>query len=413
MEDLGQDSTTASHVYRYMARQPILNIQGHNYAYELLFRNSTHNAFSADHEQASQSIVDSLILYGLDKLTGGEPAFINCTLDILTSSHIDLLPPATTVIEILETIEPTPELVQICLRLKAAGFRIALDDFQWVPGIEPLVKLADYIKVDFLQSGPAERSALLRRLNGAPTLFLAEKIESQQEFQQASREGFTLFQGYYFCRPELLKHREIPANIHAQLEILKELSRQPLNFRAVCALVKQDAAITYRLLRVANSAAVGLRSHVDSVERALNAIGENAFRRIAGLAISTTLVSSRTRETLRMALARARFCELAAHLCGRNPTEQYMLGLFSLLPAMLDISMAQFVDSIAISSELSSALTGESGEYGLLLRFAEACENADWPLCDQILNSLGLAPGALQHCILDAMSWADSVLHTT
>jgi EAL and modified HD-GYP domain-containing signal transduction protein len=394
-----------------MARQPILDKQGRTCAYELLFRNSTHNAFTTSHEHASQSIVDSLMLYGIDKITGGESAFINCTLDILTSNHIDLLPPATTVIEILETIEPTPQLEQICLRLKAAGYRIALDDFLWIPGIEPLVQLADFIKVDFLQSGPAERQTLLRRLQGSSALLLAEKIESQEQFQQAVAEGFTLFQGYFFHRPHLIRNRDIPANIYAQLQILKELSRQPLNFRTVCALVRQDAAITYRILRVANSAAIGLRKQVDSIERALSAIGEDAFRRIAGLAITTALASGRTLETLRIALARARFCELAAQLCDRDPTEQYMLGLFSLLPAMLEIPTTQFVDSIAMRSELRAALMGETNDHSPLLRFAEAWENADWPRCDQILDALGLTPDSAQQCFLDATSWADSVLH--
>ncbi|MCL5263292.1 MAG: hypothetical protein M1568_03365 [Acidobacteria bacterium] len=128
---------------RYIARQPILDCRGRNFAYELLFRRAPEDAFHGESEQATRTTLDNLVLYGLQTLTNGKTAFINCTLQALNSGVVELLPPRVTVLEVLETIEPSPELAARCMYLKSQGYRIALDDFRWVPGIESLVQLAD------------------------------------------------------------------------------------------------------------------------------------------------------------------------------------------------------------------------------------------------------------------------------
>src|ERR1700677_385500 len=183
---------------RYVARQPILDIRSRVHAYELLFRAGPETAFRGDGDMATRTMLDNTVMFGLQKLTGGVPAFVNCTREALTEDLVHVLPPDMTVLEILETLEPTPELVDACSKLKAAGFRLALDDFIWHEKVEPLVKLADYIKVDFSLSGPTERKRLLKRLSGMKLVLLAEKVETPQEYRQACDEGFTLFQGYYF-----------------------------------------------------------------------------------------------------------------------------------------------------------------------------------------------------------------------
>jgi EAL and modified HD-GYP domain-containing signal transduction protein len=296
---------------------------------------------------------------------------VNCTLEALTDGLVDVLAPRTTVLEVLERIEPTPALAKTCERLKSMGYRIALDDFQWVEGIEPLVALADYIKVDFLQSDAAERSAMLERLRGSRAVLLAEKVETREEFEQASREGFTLFQGYFFCRPDVMTKRDIPANAMAQMELLRELQQKDLDFRAVSRVVERDPAITYRLLRTVNAAGTGVRGELFSVEKALMALGEDRFRRMVTLAVAAALSSGGSKEALRLALFRARFCELGAALTGREGTEQYLLGLFSLLPAMLQISMEEAVETIGPRAEIREALMGECNHDSRLLRWVE------------------------------------------
>lgn len=197
---------------RYVARQPILDLRGRVHAYELLFRAGPEAVFRGDPDKATSTMLDNSVMFGLDKLTGGLPAFVNCTPEALTEDLVDVLPTGMTVLEILETVEPTPEVIEACRKLKSTGYRLALDDFVWEPRFDPLLALTDYVKVDFVLSGREERLKLFDRLRGRPIAMLAEKVETQEQYKEALREGFTLFQGYYFCRPELVGNRKIPGN---------------------------------------------------------------------------------------------------------------------------------------------------------------------------------------------------------
>jgi EAL and modified HD-GYP domain-containing signal transduction protein len=395
---------------RYVARQPILDIRGRVHAYELLFRAGPETAFRGDGDMATRTMLDNTVMFGMEKLTGGLPAFVNCTREALTEDLVHVLPPDMTVLEILETLEPTPELVDACSKLKAAGFRLALDDFIWHEKFEPLVKLADYIKVDFSLSGPTERKRLLKRLSGMKLVLLAEKVETPQEYRQACDEGFTLFQGYYFCRPTLLENRKVPANKLSQLEILQMLRSDNIDFRQLTQLVKRDASLTYRLLRLVNSPMCAMRHEVKSIQSALLAVGEESFRRIATLAITSELNGNQPHEILRMAFVRARFCELAAERCGIDATEQYLMGLVSLLPAMLQIPMGELTPALPLRKEIRQALDGAQNAERELLAWVECHERADWRACDEVAETYGLRQDALMRCYEDAMVWAEDAL---
>ncbi|HEX3891133.1 MAG TPA: HDOD domain-containing protein [Terracidiphilus sp.] len=398
---------------RYYARQPILTASGKAFAYELLFRSAPEEQFRGDGDLATRTMLDNTIVFGLEKLTGGLPAFINCTLEALTTKLVELLPPALTVLEILETLEPTEQLVQACRALKARGFRLALDDFIWKPQWAPLVDIADFIKVDFKQSDRRERLALIDRLKHHSVQRLAEKIETSEEFKLARKEGFTLFQGYYFCRPTLVKKNDIPPNKMVQLELLRDLQCGDFDLLRISKLVEQDAALTYRLLRLVNSPLFAYRRKVRTVETALMVVGEKAFRRIATLAIASALGRDGTPELLRMALVRARFCELAAPLCGLDETEQYLLGLFSLLPAMLRIPMDQALATIELRQQVLDALLGQKTRERSLLCWMEASERGDWSTCHAVEEFHRADEAKLARIAAEAAQWADATLHQT
>ena len=397
--------------FRYYARQPILGAQGTLYAYELLFRRGPEeNFFRGNLEQATNTTLDNAVLYGLERMTGGALAFINCTAEALTGQLVEVLPPNLTVLEILETVDPTPELIAACHRLKAHGFRLALDDFNWKPGIDPLIKIANYIKIDFKQFNSAERRAVTERFRDRHVKLIAEKVETSEEFEQARKEGFTLFQGYYFCRPVLIENRDIPPNRLTQLRLLQQLHAPEFDVRKIAALVQQDAAITYRLLRLVNSPIYMLRSDISSVRDALFLVGETAFRRVATLAIASSLNVGQPAEILRMALIRARFCELAASRAGLRPDEQLLLGLFSLLPAMLRMPMDVAIADLALPVGIQRALVGEQIPERELLRWIEASEQGDWPLCHQIQTSQSIDEEVLGRCSFEAVEWAEANL---
>lgn len=405
------DTSVGEAGVRYVARQPILDVRGRIRGYELLFRNAPTGSFAGNGDQATRMILDDLVMFDVQQFTGGTPAFINCTQDSLMGGLVAVATPETTVLEILETIDVTPGLVDTCRELQSAGYRIALDDFEWRPEVESLVELADYIKVDFVQTRGAERHAMLDRLRGSRAVLLAEKIETRADFEHAVREGFALFQGYYFCRPELISKREIPANLPAQMELMRVLHEGEMEFREMARLVKQDPSLTYRLLRMVNSAAFGLRREVRSVEMALIAVGEGTFRRIVMLAVTASFCPTKSWEALRMALVRARFCELGAAESGDDPREQYLLGLFSLLPAMLHVPMAQALAKISLSGGMLAALLGAYNDQAWLLRWMECHERGDWQQCDRIAEMRGLDARKLNRCGMESVVWADAMLH--
>jgi c-di-GMP-related signal transduction protein len=400
-------STDRTGELRYLARQPILNSSTQVHAYELLFRNGLENSFNGcSLEFASRTVVDDAVIFGLEELSDGLPAFVNCTAELLTEGLTHVLPPQLTVLEILENAEPTPALISACRNLKLRGYHIALDDFLWAPKFAPLVDLATYIKVDFLASTPEEREEILKHVHCSGVKFIAEKVETAGDHRKAVKEGFTLFQGYYFCRPIMMEKRKIPANTLFHLEILRELLNDPLDFGRLASLVKSDASLTYRILRLVNSAGFGVRQEISSIHSAIVIIGEDTFRRLATLAVASELNAGQPSEILHMALIRARFCELASPLCRLDPAEQYLVGLFSLLPAMLQVPMDQVAPMLPLRVKILDSLCGLDVPEHHLLAWLEAHEQGDWNCSDALVENDRLNHQMLLCSYGEAVRWS-------
>jgi len=390
---------------RYVARQPILTLRGHVHGYELLFRNGPDAVMSAGADLAARTMLDNAVIFGLDWLTNGLLAFVNCTVEALTEELVLVLSPHKTVLSIPANLELTPRLLEACRRLKARGFRLALDDFPWQINLRPLAQLADYIRVDYTGFGVAERR-YLSNMDCPSLAMVAKKVETPEAYQQACEEGFTLFQGGYFCKPVLLKKRKVPANRQLHFEIVRLLHHDPINIPKVSQLVLRDASLTYRLLRLVNSPLYAMHQEVRSIERAIIAVGENTFRRIVSLAVLSELNGEEPPEILHMALVRGRFCELAAKAGGLQPDEQYLLGMLSLVPAMLHLPMEEITPSLPLRAEICEALQGSMNRERTLLTWIEAHEHGDWETCDQIANSNGLSQEHLVQCYTESVVWA-------
>jgi c-di-GMP-related signal transduction protein len=413
------DPNSLSGGLRYFARQPILDKRGHLHGYELLFRGGNQNVFTGEGDIATRTILDNSVMFGLEQMAEGLPIFVNCTLETLVDGHARVLPCELTVLEILETLNPTPELINACRTLREEGYKIALDDFTWSPEFAPLISLADFIKFDFTISTTDERAIMRDRVRkqeqqeqraGKPIQFIAEKIETQADYEQALSEGFGLFQGYYFCRPVLMRGRQVPSNRIFHIKILEELNYNPMNLMRLCSLVKRDAALTYRVLRLVNSPLYGIRHEIQSIQSALIIIGEDMFRRVAILAITSEWNRNQPTEILRMAFIRAKFCELIAPIIDLNPTEQYIVGLLSLMPAMLRYSMDSLVAGMPLREELQQALLGDQNAERLLLSWIEHYEHCDWDQCDQLAHSLAQDPSVLCRGYEQAVLWAQTAL---
>jgi c-di-GMP phosphodiesterase len=396
---------------RYVTRQPILDLRNKVHAYQLRFSDGPETVLRADRESAARAMIDNTVLFGLGKLTSGMPAFVPCTAETLTGALVEVLPSGMTVLELEDAAEATPELVATCRNLKAAGYRLALDHFTWKKGMEPLLEATAYVKVDFAATEGLQRRMALRWLEGTPITLVAEQVQTQDQFREACNEGFSLVQGFYFCRPVLLENRKVPANRIAQIEILRALHDESLNLHKLTQLVKRDMSLTYRILRMINSPICAMRQEVHSVQAALLAVGEETFRRMATVAITSEMNAGQTSELLRMAFVRGRFCELAARYCAMDCTEQYLLGLMSLLPAMLRAPMCELAPLLPLREEIRRALAGEALAERRLLSWLERYEQADWEACDARVNELGLEPITLTGCYQEAISWAETALY--
>jgi EAL and modified HD-GYP domain-containing signal transduction protein len=396
----------------FIARQPILDATRTAVGYELLFRDGLVNAFAAANgtDATRQVMLNTFVLFGLQRLTGGRPAFVNITREALLSDLLTLFPPHSLVIEVLENVAPDPDVIAGCKRLKLAGYTIALDDVRSLEPYGPLLELADILKVDYRGTTPQGRQELAKRFAGTPVRLLAEKVESHEEFRQSVDQGFALFQGYFFARPETLRQGDVPGNRLQYTRLLKELQRPELSMQELETIIKQDIALSYRLLKYINSSLFGLRTEVNSVRHALTLMGERDIRRWSTLATLTALAPDKPAPLLETGLARARLCETLGPLLGGSVRESgdelFLLGLFSVLDAILDIAMPEALRDIAVPSRVKAALLGMPGQLRTLLDLAIGYEHGDWEGTSATMAHLGLVPEALNMAYVAAVEWA-------
>jgi c-di-GMP-related signal transduction protein len=412
MMDAGEAPVVASGAMRHLARQPILDAKGRVVAYELLSRNATASFFTGPGDAASRTMIDNTMMYGLAKLTAGLPAFLNCTADTLSNDFIQVLPPLLTVLEIVEDVKVSPAIVEACTGLHRKGYRIALDDFEFHSSLDPLIRIADFLKIDFRTTPAARRRNLMSSLPAFKGTYLAEKVETRDEYERARKEGFTLFQGYYFCKPLALHKKAVPSNRGVHFRLLRLLTEDPLDIAEIGELVKSEPSLAYRLLRYVNSAACGIGQQISSIQTALLVVGDDLFRRMATLAAAVELNVGPSPEILRMALVRARFCEAVGSFCKLDPAESYLLGLFSLLDAMLQMPMEEAIAPLSLSDTVRHALMGTDAGYRCPILWLESFERGNFSRCDELAASRGLAPDALEQQFSAATLWADQLLAT-
>ena len=396
---------------QYVARQPILGLDRRLAGYELLFRDSPENRCpQGDPDLASKRTMDTAMLLGLDKLSSGHLLFLNCTHDVVVGGFPTLFPAEVTVVEILETVEPSAELLAACRELKKAGYRIALDDFIPTPGLETLTSLADIIKVD-VRATPLEQCGdLVRSSIQAKRQLLAEKVETEAEFQTAVSMGFTLFQGYLFSKPSVLSTRGVNGLSPTQFRILRSVSKPRLDYAEVEEAVKSDPALSYRLLRYLNSPNFYLQSEIRGILNGLVLLGENETRKWL-LLVGAVIGGARPekRHLLEAALVRARFAELLAPQMRVPGSSMFLLGLLSMMDAILDVPLSAIAEQVRTSEDIHSALTGKRNGLRKCLELIVCYENADWSQFEQIRDSGGIAPKMFSKHYMEAVQWSKSM----
>lgn len=397
----------------YIARQPIVDVNHRLFAYELLFRHSAHAQsarIDTDVDAGITVIANTLVNMGTEWLLKGKLAFVNMEASMLMSSFSTLLPPEKVVIEILETVEVSPDVLERLTELKAAGYRFALDDYRYLPESEPLLALASYVKLDVLAHSPNELANMVRIVRKYPVELIAEKVETPEQFRHCQILGFDLFQGYYFAHPENLAAKIINP-VHATVVQLLEKVRQEADTKELEILFKKDVALTFKLLRYINSAGFGLSCEVQSIRHAVSILGMQPLYRWLTLLLVTAGGAPTMPTLARTAITRGRLCELVGKAClSRGDQDNlFIVGVFSLLPAFLEMPMSQVLERIVIPEKMIDALADRSGIYGPFLALAEAVESGDTVQLEMLASSLMLTPEQVSQAHLQALAWVEQL----
>jgi EAL and modified HD-GYP domain-containing signal transduction protein len=399
--------------HAFIARQPIVNAGHTIIAYELLFRHSAHAQsahFESDAEAGITIIANALCNMGTEWLLKGKQAFINMEVPMLMSSFSSLLPKENVVIEVLETVKVTDDILARVKELKQEGYRFALDDFHYLPESEPLLALADYVKLDVLSHSPDELAKLVKTVRRYPVKLVAEKVETLDQFKHCRDLGFDFFQGYYFAHPETLVERVINP-VHGTVLQLLEKVRQGADVKELEALFKKDVALTFKLMRYINSAGFGLSCEVQSIRHAVSILGMQPLYRWLTLLLVTAGSNATSPAQARTAITRGRLCELLGktELPRGDQDNLFIVGVFSLLPAMLEMPMEQILERLVIPEKIADALMDRSGLYGPFLALAEAVESGDAQRLEDLTLSLMLSPDQVSSAHLQALAWVEQL----
>lgn len=393
---------------RFLGRQPILDARGQVFGYELLLRPEKMPRVTDDPEQITREAVDHWLLLVPDPQQGC--AFVRCSPASILEGLLTLLPPENTCLILPADLDPDPLLLQACRDLRRQGYRLGFDQPLALSPQSPFLPCADLLRIDFEQCDHLQRRAIYQMAGRGQVRFLADKIETEVQMRIALGEGCSLFQGSFACHPVLFSSHSVPRNTAVYLSLLAQLHRFPADLRRLEKLISADPSLCFRVLRLANSALQGHPGAITSIREALLLVGDDAVRRLVTVAMAGALAAHRSPAVLSMALARARFCELLAPSIGEQPPQLYLLGILSLLDVLLETSLDRILQSLPVSPAIKSALAGDSTPAGLALALLRHLESCEWPACEQLQRSLGLAEGAVADCYVQALRWASLMI---
>ncbi len=398
-------------MYFYAARQPILDRNKVLFGYELLFRDGVENAFpNIDGDEATSKMVEgSQLSFGLDDFLGDKPGFINFTLETLLKKYPSMLPKEQVVVEVLETIQPGKRLLAECQHLKEQGYTLALDDYEHKNVWRHFYPYIDIIKIDIRVTNAEQIEEIKQAIADFPHIkLLAEKVETNAEFQQALAQGFSYFQGYFFSKPEMLQTRALSPSQLALAELLYETSQADMDLARITEIFKRDVTLSYKLLRYSNSAIFRRRAEVETIKQALIVLGQAELKKFLSLLFTAQISSDKPAELMRLSMTRANFAEGLAGLSGRvSQDKAYLTGMMSLMDAILDEPISSVMEKLPLANEIKTALIEKTGELAGFIRLIECYENASWPQATMLIEKLRLPADKIPDVYHQAVQWAN------
>ena len=367
----------------YVARQPVFTADRKIFGYELLFRAGLENAFpDIDGDVATSKVLSNTFFsFDLKQILGDKPGLVNFTRKLLLQKAPLIFPQSHIIVEILEDIEPEKKVLDAMAAIRDKGFNLALDDFIFHKRFEPMMAMASIIKFDLIATPLDSLEQIVSDIKEKYEItLLAEKVETYEEFNQAKAMGFTLFQGYFFSKPEILSNREISTPQISKLKLMNEINQTEMDLNSVETLIKNDVSISFKLLKFINSAYFQRPVPVNTIKDAMTFLGSEELRKFINIIAVAGLDENKPNELIRSSVIRARMCELCGTVMktGFTTDELFTMGLFSHMDAILDLPMEEILNTISLSDTIKAALSGENRNFKKILDIVASFEQGDW-----------------------------------
>jgi EAL and modified HD-GYP domain-containing signal transduction protein len=401
----------------FVARQPVFAADESIWGYELLFRSGEDNvAVITDESQATSSVIADGMAMAMEGMPAGSRFLINFPEQMLLDDVGFALARENCVVEILENVRPTREVLAAIRKLKDAGYTIAVDDYFGQPELRSFLELADIVKVDILQLGadPERIRSTVAELSGTGVTLLGEKVEDDETFRTLREMGFSLFQGFFFSKPVIIPGKKLTSFETTKLQLLSELSKPEFEPRRLAEILQSDPNLSYRLFRYINSVGFGLRQKVTSLKRGIDMMGMiQAKQWLSAVVLADLNPAPRAGELAVMAVQRAKFLEAICVETGHSKTCQpdalFISGLFSLLDAMLGVRMDDILIRLPLDESIVKGLTGK-GDIHDLLSLAHSYEHGHWADTTRRIQRMGMAPGQVDRVYAASRNWAQRML---
>ncbi|MCP4721097.1 MAG: HDOD domain-containing protein [Desulfobacteraceae bacterium] len=399
----------------FVARQPVFTAKKKVFGYELLFRNSLKNIFpEIDGNKATSNVLSNTFFsFGLNEILAGKPGLVNFTRDLIIEKTPLLFPKEHIIIEVLENIEPEPAVIESLREFRRQGFKIALDDFVYDSKFDPMISFSSIIKFDILATPLETIEPIISDIQSNHKIsLLAEKVETHQQFEQAKKMGFVLFQGYFFAKPEIFTKKDISPGQITKMKLLNEAGRKEMNLAKIEDLIKKDLSVSFKLLKFMNSVYFRRPTPINTIKDAMIFLGIDELKKFIHVVVVSDLGENKPNELIRSSMIRARMCEQCGGILKTHfsTEELFTIGLFSAMDAILDKPMADILTQVTFSDRIKGALLGRDKQYRLLHSLVTSFEKGQWEhklykLMEgkKIINKL---PGFYR----DAVKMADSFL---
>ena len=400
-------------MFAFIARQPILDTAKNVFAYELLFRDGKNNCYpSAEKSETTEKLIaQKYRTLALDDISCSKTSFINFQSNSIADDLSSSLDPENVVIELSAGSSKMDELTHVCQQVKKMGYKVALENCRVESDMSQLLPYIDLLKVKTERS---EYDSLSRNINqflDANVKLIADQVNTHEDFHICKGVGFDYFQGYFFSKPEAVSHQQLPTSKLTLVELMGASSSATFDLEGINRVIEQDVGLSYMLLRFINNPTINKRYKITSLRHALNYMGEVEIKKFIALLALTNLSDDKPLELIHLSLVRAKFCDLVGveKNLGSNPPTAFLVGLFSMLDALLDRDMQTLVEKLPLVEDVKLALCGAQNDLSVYLMLAKAFESGNWLKVIRISKVLEIDQKLLHSLFNEAVLWGNGV----